>query len=259
MQHERRNEILTKIKIQRAVKVCDLMEEYKVSIETIRRDLEYLEKKGLLRRVYGGAVLHGFYGEETDYDRRVVTNYPQKQAIGEKTAELINHGDTLFINRGTTTMEVVKALGLKKNLTVITNSILIAQELIKINDNCRIILLGGELRRGEQTLYGTITDSNLEEFYATKAILGIGGISPETGITDYYLQETNTVRIMIQRSAEVIGIADSSKFGVVAMNFICPLEKVHTLVTDWTTPAKVIAEYRSRGLKVHAAPPPEED
>jgi DeoR family transcriptional regulator of aga operon/DeoR family fructose operon transcriptional repressor len=168
---------------------------------------------------------------------------------------LINHGDTLFINRGTTTMEVVKELGLKKNLTVITNSILIAQELIKTNADCRIILLGGELRREEQTLYGTITDSNLEQFYATKAILGIGGISPETGITDYYLQETNTLRIMIQRSAEVIAVADSSKFGVVAMNFICPLEKIHTLVTDWTAPAKIMAEYRSRGLKVHVAPP----
>jgi DeoR family transcriptional regulator of aga operon/DeoR family fructose operon transcriptional repressor len=256
MQHERRNEILTKIKIQRAVKVCDLMEEYKVSIETIRRDLEYLEKKGLLRRVYGGAVLHGFYDEEPEHERRVITNYPQKQAIAKKTAELIKDGDTLFIDQGTTVMEVARELRLKNNLTVITNAITIAHELTANNASCRVIVLGGEMRRGEFSLSGAITESNLELFYASKVILGIGGISPETGVTDYHFQESNIRRIMIQRSTEVIGVADYSKFGVVAMNCICPLEKIHTLVTDWTIPARALAEYRSRGVIIYAASKP---
>jgi DeoR family transcriptional regulator of aga operon/DeoR family fructose operon transcriptional repressor len=255
MQHERRDEIINKIRTQRSVKVSDLVEEYKVSIETIRRDLEYLEEKGLLRRVYGGAVLHGFYGEEPEHERRLITNYPQKQAIGKKAAELINHGDTLFIDQGTTAMEVARELRLKKNLTVITNSTLAAHELITNNASCRVIVLGGEMRRGELTLSGNITESNLESFYATKVILGIGGISLETGVTDYHLQEANSRRIMIQRAAEVIGVADYSKFDIVAMNFICPVEKINVLVTDWTVPAKVITEYRLRGIKVYTAPP----
>jgi DeoR/GlpR family transcriptional regulator of sugar metabolism len=156
-------------------------------------------------------------------------------------------------------MEAARELGLKKNLTVITNDTLIAHELIKNNGSCRVILLGGELRRGELTLSGTITDNNLEHFYATKMILGMGGISPETGVTDYHFQEASARRLMIQRATEVIGVADYSKFGVVAMNFICPLEKVNILITDWTIPAKVITEYRSRGLKVYAAPEPERE
>jgi DeoR family transcriptional regulator of aga operon/DeoR family fructose operon transcriptional repressor len=254
MLHERRNEIITKIRKQRTIKVSDLMDEYKVSIETIRRDLEYLEKQGYLRRVYGGAVLHGFYGEEPEYKNREIINYPQKQAIGVKAAEFINDGDTLFVDVGTTTLEVVKHLGGKKNLTVITNATLVAHELIH-HEGCRVILLGGELRRGELSVSGSISDANIKNFFATKTLLGIGGITAETGVTDYYMQEVSTRRIMLEHSDEVIAVADYSKFGVIAMNYVCPVEKIHTLITDWTTPPKVLAEYRSRGIVVHTAPP----
>jgi DeoR/GlpR family transcriptional regulator of sugar metabolism len=254
MLHQRRNEIITIIRKQRTIKVADLMKNYKVSIETIRRDLEYLEKKGFLRRVYGGAVLHGLYGEEPEYKNREIINYPQKRAIGKKTAEFINDGDTLFIDVGTTLMEVAKQLWGKKNLTVITNATIIAHELIR-HEGCRVILLGGELRKGELSVSGNLSDSNIRHFYANKALLGVGGITPETGITDYEMQEANTRRLMIEHSSEVIAVADYSKFGVIAMNHSCPIEKIHILVTDWTTPAKLIAEYRSHGVQVCIAPP----
>jgi DeoR/GlpR family transcriptional regulator of sugar metabolism len=258
MLHQRRNEIVSKIRKQRTITVAELMAEYKVSIETIRRDLEYLEKHGHLRRVYGGAVLHGLYGEEPEYKNREIINYAQKQAIGKKAAEFINDGDTLFVDVGTTIMEVAKQLRNKKNLTVITNATLIAHELIN-HEGCRVILLGGELRRGEFSASGFISEQNIGNFFANKTILGIGGITAKTGVTDYYMQETSTRRLMVERSDEVIGVADYSKFGVTAMNYVCPAEKIKILVTDWTTPAKVIAEYRSRGVTVYSAPPIPED
>jgi DeoR/GlpR family transcriptional regulator of sugar metabolism len=155
-------------------------------------------------------------------------------------------------------MEVAKQLRNKKNLTVITNATLIAHELIN-HEGCRVILLGGELRRGEFSSSGFISDQNIGNFFANKTILGIGGITVETGVTDYYLQETSTRRLMVERSNEVIAVADYSKFGVTAMNYACPVEKIKILVTDWTTPAKVIAEYRSRGVTVYSAPPIPED
>jgi DeoR family transcriptional regulator of aga operon/DeoR family fructose operon transcriptional repressor len=250
---ERRNEILQKIKKQRTVKVSNLVEEYRVSIETIRRDLEYLEKKGEIRRVYGGAVVRGYYGEEPAYQNREIISYPQKQAIGRKVAEFIHDGDTLFVDVGTTTMEVAKNLKHKKNLTVITNATLVAQEMINC-EGCRVILLGGELRRGELTVSGFMCDSNIQNFYANKAIIGIGGISIESGITDYYLPEVSTRRFMINRSDTVIGVADYSKFGVTSMNYICSLEDINILITDWLTPAKTAAEYRSLGIEVYIAP-----
>jgi DeoR family transcriptional regulator of aga operon/DeoR family fructose operon transcriptional repressor len=253
MLHQRRSEIIARIKKERTIKVTDLMKEYDLSIETIRRDLEYLEKQGHLRRVYGGAVLHGLYGEEPEYENREILNYPQKQAIGKKAAEFINDGDTLFMDVGTTTMEVAKHLRHKKNLTVITNATLIAHELMKY-ESCRVILLGGELRKGERSVSGFLSDENIRLFFVTKTLLGVGGITPETGITDYYLPEAGTRRIMVEHSDEIIAVADYSKFGVTAMNHVCPVNKVNILVTDWTTPSVVCAEYRSQGLSVYNAP-----
>jgi DeoR/GlpR family transcriptional regulator of sugar metabolism len=253
MLFERRTEIFKKIQKQRTIRVSDLVEEYRVSIETIRRDLEYLEKKGFLHRVYGGAVLHGFYGEEPAYQNREITNYPQKKAIGKRAVEFIQDGDTLFIDVGTTTMEAALNLHTKKNLTVITNATLIAQKMISY-EGCRVILLGGELRRGDLSVSGGVSDGNIQNFYANKAIIGVGGITPSTGITDYYLPEASTRRLMISRADVVIALADCSKFGAIAMNQICPIDRISTLITDWTTPAQVIAEYRARGIEVCVAP-----
>jgi DeoR family transcriptional regulator of aga operon/DeoR family fructose operon transcriptional repressor len=254
MQHERRNDILSKIRKQRTLKVADLIDEYQVSIETIRRDLEYLEKKGQLQRVYGGAVLRGFYGDEPEYESREIINYTQKQAIGKKTVEFIDDGDVLFFDLGTTPMEVAKQLRFKKNLTVITNATLTAQELIRNNPGCRVILLGGELRQSELAVSGAIAESNLKNFYAVKAIISIGGITVETGVTDFNFHEASVRRIMVERASQVIGVTDYSKFGVIAMNHICPIEKLNILVTDWNIPPHVLGEYRALGINICTAP-----
>jgi DeoR/GlpR family transcriptional regulator of sugar metabolism len=257
MQHERRNDILSKIRKMRTIKVSNLMAEYKVSIETIRKDLEYREEKGQITRVYGGAILRGFYGDEPEYESREILNYPQKQAIGKKAAELINDGDVLFIDLGTTPMELAKQLRFKQNLTVITNAALTALELIHNGSNCKVILLGGELRKEEFATSGLVTEQSLNMLYATKTIISIGGISQENGVSDYNLNEAGVRRLMIDRSSEVIGLADYTKFGVIAMNHICPVEKLSALVTDWSIPPKVLEEYRSRGINIVAAPKPE--
>jgi DeoR family transcriptional regulator of aga operon/DeoR family fructose operon transcriptional repressor len=258
MQHERRNDILVKIRKLRTVKVSDLMDEYQVSIETIRKDLEYLEKKGQITRVYGGAILHGFYGDEPEYESREILNYPEKQAIGKKAAEFINDGDVLFMDLGTTPMELAKQLRFKKNLTVITNAALTAMELLRNGSNCKVIFLGGELRKEEFASSGLITEQILKNFYATKTIISIGGISQEHGISDYHLNEACIRRLMIEQSNEVIGLADYTKFGVIAMNHICPLKKLSVLVSDWSVPVKVLEEYRSLGINIVTAPKPEE-
>ncbi len=254
MLHQRRAEIIDKVKTNRMVKVTDLMKEYQVSIETIRRDLEYLEQTGYLKRVYGGAVLHGLYGEEPTYAHREVVNYREKQAIGAAAAALVEDGDTLFVDVGTTTLESIAFLRDKKNLTIITNATLIAQEAVK-QDNCRVILLGGELRPGELSVSGHLTNQSLGQFYANKLLMGIGGISLHSGVTDYHIEESHTRRIMLERSDTVIGVADYSKFCVTAMNFICPAKAVHKLVTDWSTPSKTVKEFRAFGLDVIVADP----
>lgn len=252
MLHARRSQIVDKITEEHMVKVSDLMQEFNVSIETIRRDLEYLEKRGYLRRVYGGAVLDGFYGQEPSYERREVINYPEKQAIAARTCELIDDGDSVFIDVGTTTLEVAHCLSTRKNLTVITNATLVAQTLIS-NESCRVILLGGELRRGELSVSGSLCNANIQLFNANKAVIGVGGITIEKGITDYHLEEANIRRSMINRAEKVIAVADHSKFGVTALNYICEITRINTLVTDWNTPAKTVSAYFGAGTNVLVA------
>jgi DeoR/GlpR family transcriptional regulator of sugar metabolism len=254
MQHERRCEILSKIRKLRTVKVQDLIEEYEVSIETIRKDLEYLEEKGQITRVHGGAVLRGFYGDEPEYESREILNYPQKQAIGKKAAEFIDDGDVLFMDLGTTPMELAKHLRFKKNITVITNAALTALELLRNGNGCKVILLGGELRKEEFAASGLLAEGTIKNFYANKTVISIGGISRKYGVTDFHLGEAGIRRMMIERSDEVIGLADYTKFGVIAMNHICPLEKLNVLVTDWTIPQAAAEEYRAAGITLVAAP-----
>lgn len=258
IKQERRERIVNQIKQKRLVKVQELVEEYQVSIETIRRDLEYLEKMGHLKRVYGGAVAHGLYSEEPAYSHREIINFHEKRAIARKTAQLISDGDTLFIEVGTTALEVALCLREKKNLTVITNALAIAQALME-SGNTRVILLGGELRPGELATSGSMADHDLQMFYANKAIIGVGGISLDRGITDYHFGEAGIRRSMIAHADEIIAVTDYSKFGVVAMNRVCSLAEVDVLVTDWSVPAKVLGDYRAQGLQVLVAPPLSEE
>lgn len=249
MLQERRSKIIDKIQQENVVKVSELMEEFGVSIETIRRDLEYLEKHDYLKRVYGGAVLHGLNTQEPAFERREIAHETEKKAIAVKAATLVEDGDTIFVDVGTTTLETVRQLKGKKNLTVITNSTLAAQVAVE-NPGSRVILLGGEIRRGDLSVSGYLCDNSLENFYANKALVGAGGVTPESGITDYHLAEANTRRMMIAHADQVILVADASKFGVVAMNRVCPLSSVQALVTDPGLPADEVEMYRSQGLQV---------
>lgn len=252
MLHERRKQIIEKIKQNRMIKVTDLMEEHDVSIETIRRDLEHLEKQGILRRVYGGAVAVGMYGQEPDYTFREVVNYDEKKAIGARAAELINDGDTVFVDVGTTTLEAARYLHDKKNLTVITNSTAVAVEMVKYY-GCRLILLGGELKRTELSTAGFLCEEGIRHFHVSKALIGTGGISVKWGVTDYHIAETTARRLMIERSDMVIVLADYTKIEAAVMNCVCPIESIHTLVTDWSVSPKLVAGFREAGVNTIVA------
>ena len=217
MLQSRREKIAEMIQADRVLKVSDLMRQFDVSIETIRRDLEYLEKQGLLTRVYGGAVLNQKKGKEPLYEQREIKHYAEKAAIAQRAVELIEDGDVLGIDIGTTAREFAKALIGKKKVIVLTNSMPIA-EILSEDENIRVIMLGGEVRKGEFSVSGFVAEQVMSRFNLDKYILGIGGLTVENGITDYHIEETNLRRVMLERSQKVIGLTDYSKFGVIAMN-----------------------------------------
>ena len=249
MLHDRRAKIVQMITSERMVKVNDLIKTFNVSIETIRRDLKYLEDSGYIRRVYGGAVVKSMYGLEPDYSSREIKNYNEKVAIGRKTVDLVDDGDTIAIDIGTTTLEFARALKGNKKVTVITNAILIAAALAD-DDNIRVIMLGGNVRKGDLSTSGFLSENDISLFNVDKIFLGIGGITIDEGITDYHIEESNLRRHILKKTHIVIGLADFSKFGVIAMNKVCDIEKINFLVTDDKTDKLMISKIRTLGIKV---------
>ncbi|NGP45379.1 DeoR/GlpR transcriptional regulator [Bacillaceae bacterium SIJ1] len=246
---ERYTIILEMLETNKIVKVPDLCKAFNVSIETVRRDLEYLEQEGKLKRVYGGAVLTTKSAKEPSYYSRSTKNAEEKVAIGRKAAELVSNGDTLMIDLGTTTLEVARHLKDKTDLTIITNCLTIAQELVDV-PTFRVILPGGLLRAKELALSGFISEQFMNDFNVDKTIIGAGGITVDRGISDYHLEETRVRRTMIEKGEQTIVVADHSKFGIKALVNVCSLEDIDTIVTNGKLKKDIAQTYVDKNIKV---------
>lgn len=241
--------ILDLLRQRRLVKTGDLAEQLAVSDETIRRDLERLERQGLVRRVHGGATVPAGTGLEPPYDSRAAINIDEKQRIGAVAASMVSDGDTLLIDIGTTTLEFAKCLRDKRDLTVLTNSMPTALEL-STNSSAKVYLLGGLVRQGELSLSGFLTEAALKEFFVDKAFVGAGGLSAIEGLTDYHVAEAQVRRTMVARAREVIVLADHTKFGAVALTMVVPLRMIHKIITDGTVTESDIQTFAQQGVEV---------
>jgi DeoR family transcriptional regulator of aga operon len=255
--HERLDKITRLIDANGMVNASKLAKDFGVSIETIRRDLEYLESKGSLKRVYGGAIANVSKGIERDYTRRETLNIDEKTAIAQKTSELIKDGDTIVMDLGTTPLEVAKCLGGKKDLTVITNCLPVGMELVK-NKSTRVFMLGGDLRYGDYSTSGFLSSAGLNNFRVDKAIISASGITIKNGITDYHVEEANVRRKMIDISEQVITVADHTKFGISTFIQVCKLSDVDIIVTDYKVSESVVSSFNGLSTKLIVAPDPNE-
>ncbi len=213
-----------------SVKVVELVEQFGVSNETVRRDLELLEKQGTIRRVYGGAVKAQSDAEQS-YQERRTHHISEKEAIGKLASRLVQDGDTIIIDVGTTALSFAKHLVNKNNLTVITPSLPVALLLLK-SSNARVIVTGGELERDEPYLTGPIAKDVFNRYYASRAFIAVGGISMERGLTDYNDLEVDTRKVILNSASQIIGLADSSKMGIIATSFISEIDALDILITD---------------------------
>ncbi len=250
--HERYEIIINLLHKKKVVKVVELAERFNVSIETVRRDLEYLEKQGELERIYGGAALVKKTGVEVNYPSREARNQAEKREIGKKAAELIRDGDTVIFDLGTTTLEVARNLRGKNNLTVLTNSIKIAIELSNLQE-INVFMLGGQIRKEELATSGFLTKYCLKQFNVDKTFIGVGGITVEDGITDYNIQEAEARRIMIEAAKQVIAVCDHTKFGEKAFINVYELDRIDTIVTDCKVPSELINDFEKTGTNIIVA------
>lgn len=248
---ERQRWIMEQLGRESSVRVVELAKQLAVSGETIRRDLEFLEAQGLLRRVYGGAVKESVDTERV-YQEREVYRTAEKQAIGQLASTLVSHGDTLFIDVGTTALAFANCLGGKEKLTVVTPSLLAANRVKQLTD-ARVILTGGDLQSDEPYLTGYLAEEAFSLFHADHAFIAAGGISFDRGLTDYNDAEVRVRKRMISAASQVVVLADASKIGVRAFSVIGELTAMDVLVTDDTIHALARDRLIEIGIEVMTA------
>ncbi|MBQ8291366.1 MAG: DeoR/GlpR transcriptional regulator [Clostridia bacterium] len=223
----RRNKILDILYKEQKVYIADLSQRLNASLVTIRNDLDVLANEGKLIRMAGGAVLPG--GNDTLPSS--IQYYEQKREIARSAAQLIQDGDTLFINSGTTTLLFAEELKNKNNLSVVTNSLSVATTLGAI-PSFRVILLGGAINSRSNFTYGADTQEHLNRFGADWAILSVDGVSADGEISTCHAEEAIIDRIMIARSKKVLIVADQTKIGRTGFSFVCRRDDKIKILTN---------------------------
>lgn len=237
---ERHRRIEGILRERRVVRVSTLSEQIGVSEVTIRRDLEALERRGVLERTHGGAVLTQRMRAEPAYVEAISSNPEAKRRIAQAAADLVDAGDTLYLNGGTTTLQVFRHLR-APGLKVITNHVGIAVE--SAEHDLDLLLVGGHYRAPSNSVVGPFATEALRRTHATRAYVGVEGVSVTSGLTSPVAAEAEIARVMIEQArGRVVVVADHSKIGTVADFVIAPLEAVDTLVVD----DAVDEEYRDR-------------
>lgn len=246
---ERRAKILEMLDDQEKVIVTDLSPIFKVSDVTIRNDLYKLEEKGLLVRTRGGAIKSQKVKIDYQLNKESTHHLKEKKQIGKKAAQLIKEGDTILLDSGTTTLEIAVNLISFNDLTVITNALNIAGELLN-QGNSKVVMLGGNLRRSSSSFMGPMTENNIENLYCDKVFLGVNGIDTKYGISTTHIEDSYLNRLMIDVSKEVIVVTDSSKFLKRSFAKIASIDTVNIVITDSKIPEEELNNLRAAGIKV---------
>jgi DeoR/GlpR family transcriptional regulator of sugar metabolism len=244
---ERHRRIQEFLQEHRSARVSTLAERLGVSEVTIRRDLEDLERRGLLERTHGGAILAQRMAREPLFVEAASHHPAEKQRIGAVAARLATDGDTVFLNGGTTTLEVVRQLG--PHVRVVTNHV--GAALHAGDRGLDLILVGGEYRSASNSCVGDLAARSLRGIFATRSFIGVEGLSVRSGLTTPAIPEAEIARVMIEQTrGQVVVVADSSKVGVVADFSIAPIEAATILVTDSGLDEEYRAELAGHGVRV---------
>ncbi len=243
---QRWNDLRSLIRESGVVRIDDICRRLQVSPATVRRDLDQLERDGAIRRVHGGAVSVESRLDEPLFDDKTSLAAREKRRIAEAALAYVEPGDTLYLDGGSTVLELARLLRERSNLTVVTNSLRAAHELA--GRGPRLIVIGGELRRLSQTLVGPLTRLVLQELHLDKAFMGTIGFSLKEGLTTTDPSEAFTKGLVMGQARQVIVLADSSKAGKVSFANAGRWEDVHVLITDKSLDfAKELAR---RGIKI---------
>jgi DeoR family transcriptional regulator, fructose operon transcriptional repressor len=248
---QRHQIIIQKLNQDKSIRASELIEHFGVSFETIRRDLEYLESEGYLRRVHGGAIL-----KEPDYSREIPLPIRESIYMEEKTelaqiaVRYVTEGMSIALDPSTTNTQIAKALKAKfDRLTVITNSLSIVNELVSM-PGYTVIMTGGVIRHEEQSIIGDLAEEFTSRFHADLFFMSMSGVTLEAGITDNAVGEVQVKKIMHANAKRSIALADSSKFGQNSFIKVCGATEVERFVTDSKIDRDIVEQFSQSGIEI---------
>lgn len=241
LQNERYLFILNQLEKKGKILVADVAKQLSVTPETIRRDLDTLEKEKKLRRVHGGAIKFQQIRSEPHFNKKMNVNYHEKEAIAKKAVEYIQDDDTIMIDVGTTTVHMAKYIRGLQRLTIVTNSLMVADLLNsqlehKMFDG-KVIVLGGVTNPEQKSVAGTLTIHMLKNFQFDKVFLSCGGVT-EDEVSDFDLEESIISKQVVEQANQVFLLADSSKLTMTSFYKICPLSSIDYMICNEEMPQK---------------------
>jgi len=249
MAEERRTQILQTVRSAGRVKVNELASRFSTSAVTIRNDLNELHQRGLVLRSHGGAVLPDTILRESPVHERLKTHSGEKQRIGAMAATLINDGETIILDSGTTTLEIARQIKKKQGLQIITNGVNIAAELLDAR-GAEVFIVGGTVRGESASISGHFTEEMFDQFSADKLFLSGAGCDLDFGVSGANLEETMVNRAMLRISREIILVADASKFSKRSMTRIALFSEIDIVISDTSLDQEIQEKLRSLGCNL---------
>ena len=249
LNEERRRAILEILKRDGRVLVLDLARRFDTSQVTIRKDLEELHANGLIHRTHGGALpaQEGALEDPTLREKEKL-HHREKLRIAEAAAGMVQEGQVLILDSGTTTTEIARALRNFRNLTIVTNAVNIAAELS--GTAVEVILTGGTLRKNSFSLVGPIAEETLHRLNADLLFLGVDGFDVHYGLSTPNLLEAKVNRVMVEVAKRTVAVCDASKFGRRSLSLIAPPSALHHVITDRGVPKSELRALKKVGLEV---------
>ncbi|MGI0117524.1 glucitol operon DNA-binding transcriptional repressor SrlR [Zooshikella sp. RANM57] len=228
----RRDNLVQYLQAHGRTKVKDLAEHFNITGATIRSDLRYLEKKNLIIRRYGGAeAVTKPLPEDRSMDEKTALNLNIKQRIGAKAAELVNDGDSIILDSGSTTLQMVPWLAERVALTIMTNSLHIMNEAATLKSDMTLLMPGGTFRPRSASFHSQLAEQAVRAFTFDKLFIGADGFDIEQGTTTFN-EAYQVSQAMCEAARKTIVVTDSSKFGRKTPNVVIPIDKIDILITD---------------------------
>ncbi|NLD49476.1 MAG: DeoR/GlpR transcriptional regulator [Clostridiaceae bacterium] len=246
--NNRHQRLVDLLKNGSSIVISDIAKKFDVSEITIRRDLNELEREGIISK-FQNEKYRLLDSRNLPILNRIYEEIDAKELIAQAASKLINDNQSIFVGSGSTTFCLAKYLINKKNLTVVTNALNLGFELAWGKD-LTIVVVGGVLRSSELSLIGHISQMSLKEIFVHKVFIGMAAISLDAGLTNDYLPEVATDREIFNLNSEIILLADHTKIGKVASAFVAPIEKINTLITDELADKNFVKELQNRGVNV---------